>query len=180
MCCRQTLDADNLLLINRFTSHSPSRARNNPATLDNYRELASIKLMDACKTDIIKHREISFRGPHAEVHQAQTATLILSDVEGILQVQPRNESSLLISYDLSYINLQIIETLLSELGLHLDNSLFIKLRRALYYYTEDLQQETIGCKRDSGNCTQAVFINRYRQIEHGCRDVRPEHWRQYL
>lgn len=136
--------------------------------------------MTASKTDIIKHREIGFRGPHAEINQAQTATLILSDVEGILHVQPQSDSIVLLSYDLSYINLHLIETLLSELGLHLDNSLMVKLRRALYYYSEEVQQEIIGCKRGRGNCTQAVFINRYRQLEHGCRDVRPDHWRQYL
>ena len=136
--------------------------------------------MDATKAAIIKHREIGFRGPHAEIDQAHSATLILSDVEGILHVHPRHETLILISYDLSYINLQIIESLLSELGLHLDNSLMSRLRRALYYYTEELQQDDIGCKRGRGNCTQAVFINRYRQLEHGCRDVRPDHWRQYL
>lgn len=136
--------------------------------------------MDAKASDVIKHREIGFRGPHHDPNQAQTATLVLSDVRGIVQVRPRHELLIQVSYDIGHINLQVIDALLAELGFHLDNSLLMKLRRALYYYTEDVEQEALGCKRGRGNCTQAIFINRYRQLEHGCRDIRPDHWRQYL
>lgn len=136
--------------------------------------------MDAKASDAIKHREIWFRGPHEDPNQAQTATLILSDVRGVVQVRPQHALLIQVSYDITYINLQVIDALLAELGFHLDNNLLMKLRRALYYYTEDAEQETLGCKRGRGNCTQAIFINRYRQLEHGCRDIRPDHWRQYL
>lgn len=136
--------------------------------------------MSTVSNDVIKHREIMFRGPHHDANQAQTATLILSDIEGILQVRPQHKELILVTYDVSLISLQVIDEFLGELGFHLDNNLLMKLRRALYYYTEELQQEVLGCRRGRGNCTQAVFINRYRQLEHGCRDVRPDHWRQYL
>lgn len=136
--------------------------------------------MGTQSSDVIKHREIWFRGPHEDSNQAQTATLILSDVEGVVRVQPQHTQLILVSYDISLITLQVIDTLLSDLGFHLDNNLLMKLKRALYYYTEDVQQDAMGCKRGRGNCTQAVFINRYRQLEHGCRDIRPDHWRQYL
>lgn len=136
--------------------------------------------MGTANNDVIKHREICFRGPHPDPHQAQTAMLILSDVEGIIQVEPHNTQMIVVTYDVSLISLQIIDAFLSELGFHLDNSLLMKLRRALYYYTEELQQDVMGCARGRGNCTQDVFINRYRQLEHGCRDVRPDHWRHYL
>ncbi len=131
-------------------------------------------------SDTIKHREVLFRAPHEDRNQAHTATLVLSEVEGILQARPHNPALLMVSYDVRLITLQVIESLLNELGFHLDNNLFIKLRRALYYYTETAQQETLGCSRGRGNCTEAIFINRYRQLEHGCRDARPEHWRHYL
>ena len=136
--------------------------------------------MNANVADAIKHREIWFRGPHADPNQAQTATLVLSDVEGVLQVIPRRPELIHVTYDVRFITLQVIDGLLAELGFHLDNNLLMKLRRALYYYTEEAQQDVLGCKRGRGNCTQAVFINRYRQIEHGCRDLRPDHWRRYL
>lgn len=141
--------------------------------------MTSIKAMGTANTDVNKHREICFRGPHPDLNQAQTATLILSDVEGILQVHPHGTQMIMVTYDVSLITLQIIEEFLSELGFHLDNSLLMKLRRAFYYYAEDLQQDVMGCRRGRGNCTQDVFINRYRQLEHGCRDLRPDHWRQY-
>jgi hypothetical protein len=131
-------------------------------------------------SDAIKHREIWFRGPHRDPNQAQTATLVLSDVEGVLQVNPRHPELVQVTYDIRFITLQLIDGLLAELGFHLDNGLLTKLRRALYYYTEEAQQDVLGCKRGRGNCTQAVFINRYLHIEHGCRDIRPDHWRQYL
>lgn len=151
-----------------------------PGRLANYCKLASIRAMDAKVSDVIKHREIGFRGPHHDPNQARTATLVLSDVRGIVQVRPQHALLIQVSYDITWINLQVIDDLLAELGFHLDNSLMMKLRRALYYYTEDAEQETLGCKRGRGNCTQAIFINRYRQLEHGCRDIRPDHWRQYL
>lgn len=142
--------------------------------------MTSIKVMTTANNEAIKHREIWFRGPHHDPHQAQTATLILSDIEGIIQVHPPHSQLILVTYDVRLISLRVIDGFLGELGFHLDNNLLMKLRRALYYYTEELQQDALGCRRGRGNCTQAVFINRYRQLEHGCRDVRPDHWRQYL
>lgn len=136
--------------------------------------------MRANTPDTIKHREIWFRGPHQDRNQAQTATLALGDVHGVLQVRPQHAELIHITYDVRSITLQVIDGLLIELGLHLDNRLLVKLRRALYYYTDEALQDALGCGRGRGNCTQAVFVNRYRQIEHGCRDVRPDHWRHYL
>lgn len=136
--------------------------------------------MDAEPTDTIKHREIRFRGPHADSTPALTAARALAQVEGILHSQALNATTIKVSYDLHYVSLQLIDELLYELGFHLDNSLLVKLQRALYYYTEDLQRETLDGQHLDNNNTQAVFINRYRHLEHGCRDVRPDHWRQYL
>ena len=130
--------------------------------------------------DRIKHREILFRGPHPDPHQAQSAALMLSDLDGVTHVQlPRADSlQLRISYDVHSICLQFIEEILVELGYHLDNNLLVKVRRAIYYYTEQVERETYGCK--GGNCTRNIFIENYRRHIHGCRDGRPEHWRKYL
>lgn len=136
--------------------------------------------MDRETADTIKHREIWFRGPHEDSNQARTATLLLLDIEGIIHVAPTNETQLQVSYDLTMISLQLIEEVLAEFGFHLDNNLLIKLKRALWHYSEEIEQTQLGCKRGRGNCTQAVFINHYRQRPHGCRDERPEHWRHYL
>lgn len=104
----------------------------------------------------------------------------LADVEGVEQVQVISPEALGISYDLLSISLIQIETALEDAGFHLSNKLIYKLRRALYYYTEETQRANAGCPRGESNCTRQVFIQRYQQIKHGCRDNRPDHWRKYL
>ncbi len=164
----------------RLTAPHGATYASHRARLDKCLKLASISAMTKRMPDTIKHRSIEFRGPHHNPNQAQSACLILSDLEGILHVSPAHPELLHVTYDVSYISLQVIDELLAELGFHLDNNLFMKLTRALYYYSEESQRDVLGCRHGSGNCTQAVFINRYRRLEHGCRDVRPDHWRQYL
>ncbi len=134
--------------------------------------------MGSAIPDQIKHREICFRGPHPDPHQAQTATLLLADIEGILSVRLDDPDArlLFISYDVKHVCLKAIEGFLIEMGFHLDNGIIFKLKRALYYYTEQIEQETLGCK----NCTRDIFIQAYRRRDHGCRDERPDHWRKYL
>lgn len=128
----------------------------------------------------IKHREICFRGPHPDSAQAQSAALLLSDLEGVHAVHlcPTNQYVLHISYDVRYICLQFIEEILVEVGYHLDNSLLLKVKRAVYYYTEEIERQNHGCQNE--NCTRNIFIENYRRHVHGCRDERPEYWRKYL
>ena len=128
---------------------------------------------------LVKHREIRFCRLHSDTTQAHSASLILSDVEGIHRVQPVEPHLLHISYDLSRITLNIIEEALEELGYHLDNSLMHKLKRALYAYTEETQRANLGLE-DTCCADKQMFINRYLRRRHGCRDERPEHWRNYL
>ena len=130
----------------------------------------------------IKHREIGFRNPHPDPKQAQSAVLLLADVEGILSasIPDRSRQAIHISYDLSLICLRVVEALLSELGFHLDNSLLAKLKRALHYYTEENELESLGIRRDQDHSTREIFMRCYRCKSHGCRDGRPDYWRKYL
>lgn len=136
--------------------------------------------MDKGAQDTVKHREISFNPLHPDPGQAQSAMLLLSDVAGVINLRLLDDTRLQVSYDIRQISLQIIEGALAEVGFHLDNSLLVKLKRALYHYTEEVQRENIGCPKGESNCTQKVFVNRYQQRPHGCRDERPEYWRKYL
>jgi hypothetical protein len=124
----------------------------------------------------LKHREILFATPHPDDNQAGSAMLMLVDVTGVEQVSALSATQLSISYDVTQITLHIIEQALMEVGFHLDNNLLAKMKRALYYYTEETLRANLGCD----NCTQKVFIHRYQKQLHGCRDERPEHWRNYL
>jgi hypothetical protein len=85
-----------------------------------------------------------------------------------------------VTYHLLEICLADIEALLEQHGFHLDNRLMHKIKRALYRYTEDTQRANLGCAKGESNCTEKVFVNRYRNRDHGCQDVRPDHWRRYL
>ena len=136
--------------------------------------------MDTHDTDRIKHRQIHFRDLHPDRNDARSAADFLNGVDGVLRTEPESPILLSLSYDLHKICLQAIEEAIAELGLHLDNSLMFRIKRALYYYTEDTYRENQGCRRGESNCTKRVFAKRYEVLEHGCRDQRPEHWRRYL
>jgi hypothetical protein len=130
--------------------------------------------------DLRKHREINFREPHPDERQAYSAAQILLDVEGVLEAEPLSVTGLRVLYDIRHVTLRDIEDALTEIGFHLDNSLFHKLRRTLWYYSDDTHRANIGCEQGRSNCTRRIFVNRYSQLEHGCRDERPQHWRRYL
>lgn len=136
--------------------------------------------MDTPAHDYVKHREIAFVEMHPDPDQARSAALLLADVKGVLRVNPVSPLLIQLSYDLLDISLEEIEDALREIGLHLDNSLLYRLKRSLYYYTEETQRANIGCPKGESNCTKKVFAVRYQKLNHACRDNRPEHWRRYL
>ncbi len=135
--------------------------------------------MAATDPDFIKRREIIFGALHPDPDQAASALALLEGVGGILSVQRTGPHSLEVSYDLRVITLQLIEDALVELGFHLDGSLINRLKRALFHYTEETQRSNLGHHPDVLDI-QDVFINSYQQRPHGCRDERPQHWREYL
>lgn len=136
--------------------------------------------MNSRETGLIKQREVAFCMLHPDPRQAHTAGAVLEGLDGILSLDIPDPSLLKVRYDLLRLSLNEIETLLSDRGFHLDNSLLSKLRRALYHYTEDTERQNLGCPQGDSNCTTKVFISSYQRREHGCRDERPNHWRRYL
>ena len=136
--------------------------------------------METPDSDLIKHREIPFAALHPDSNQARTASVALGDVPGVISVNPETPVLLRISYDVLQISLQQIEEALIEAGFHISGGLLYKLKRALYYYTEETQRANNGCPRSDSNCTRRIFISQYARHQHGCRDARPDHWRKYL
>jgi len=132
------------------------------------------------RSEVIKVREIHFMRIHPDPRQAETASLLLTGVDGIDEVLVRSPVHLHVVYRLPQVSLRLLEESLGEIGFHLDNSLLHKMKRALIYYTEETQCANLGCKEGQSNCTRKVFVNRYEKLKHGCRDERPDHWRQYL
>ncbi len=129
---------------------------------------------------IKKKREIIFSDMHPNSNQAQSALRMLENIPGILKLEAIHPLQLNLHYDIRYLCLADIEEALTEVGFHLDNSLILRLKRALYSYTESTERANIGCERCQDQNTRDVFIDRYQQQRHGCRDPRPNHWRDYL
>ena len=127
--------------------------------------------------DVIKHREIRFCHLHPDQNQARSALLLLSDAEGIVDIQLGDALCLYVSYNVRQITLSAIEHVLVRLGYHLDNRLLTRIKRALYTYCEDTQRTNLGCSEITD--TTLMFVN-HQAKGHRCRDHRPEHWRKYL
>lgn len=130
--------------------------------------------------DLHKHRLIYFSDMHADADQAAKAMLLLSDVDGVLHLNHISSLCLSIEYNIRSLNLRVIEEALCNVGFHLDNHLIHKLTRALYYYCEETQQANLGYTQNCKDFTKRIFMNEYSHHDHGCRDERPEHWREYL
>jgi len=130
--------------------------------------------------DFIKQRDIMFNALHEDENQALTASQMLADLDGVVLADAVSDTHLIVRYDLRYFTLADVEELLKTVGFHLDNTLLIKLKRALCRYTEDIERANMGCTEGQSNCTREAYISRYQQLPHGCRDKRPDHWRDYL
>jgi hypothetical protein len=136
--------------------------------------------MSEATESLIKRRDIAFCTLHPDREQAHTAAAVLEPVAGVLQLEVATAALLRVEYHLLRITLADIEDLLEARGFHLDNGLLVKLKRALYHYTEETQRTNLGCAKGESNCTQKVFATSYKRRDHGCRDDRPDHWRRYL
>ena len=135
--------------------------------------------MEPIFSDFIKRREIHFRSLNPDANDARDAVLLLMEIHGIEDIRALTHDCIQIHYDLRFITLEIIESGLQEVGFHLDNNLLFKLKRALFYYTEETQLVNLGQLHDQASSTLDVFINCYNQRQHGCRDERPLRLRHY-
>jgi len=129
---------------------------------------------------LAKAREIAFCTLHPDKDQAATAAALLNDLDGIDAVERISAAQIRVHYQINHVCLADIEALLADRGFHLDNALIHRMRRALVHYMEETQRINMGCGKGESNCTTKVFINRYRNRDHGCQDERPRHWRRYL
>jgi hypothetical protein len=130
--------------------------------------------------DLVKNRDIHFAELHPDPNQAATAATLLADVTGIIEATPISATHLQVSYQLIEVSLEQIETGLISMGLHIDNRLLYRLKRALYHYTEETERANLGCTQSDSKCTRMIFADRYQRMNHKLRDQRPEHWRKYL
>lgn len=130
---------------------------------------------------LLKQREIYLRGPSEPSLDLDAAIQWLNTAQGVRRCTLQTPLTIQVDYDLRITSLQQLETALTCIGFHLDNNLLAKLKRALYYYTEDNERQLLGFSNldHSNNCATKVFVANYRKSDHGCRDPRPEHLRHY-
>ena len=136
--------------------------------------------MDPVSFDFIKQHEIHFQNVDPAANDAREALRLLMDAQGISDIRALMPNCIQVRYDLRQISLQIIESALTEVGFHLNNSLLIKMKRSLFYYTEETQLMNWGYQHNQANSTLDIFVSCYNQRKHGCRDERPEYLRHYL
>lgn len=136
--------------------------------------------MSQKNSELLKIRDVSFLAINPDPQQAHTAAQLLEGMDGIVHTQPLSDHVMQVRYDITLTTLRAIEDVLSKVGLHLANTLICKLKRALYYYTEDTQRSNLGLDGHVPPKDVKVYVKRYEQLRHGCRDTRPEHWREYL
>ena len=135
--------------------------------------------MATFSNDLIKTREIHFCNVDPTASEARDALGLLLGAHGISDIRTLADDCIEVSYDLRQITLQALEGALQEVGFHLDNNLLMKMKRSLFYYTEETQLMNLGHHHDQASSTLDIFVNCYQQRQHGCRDPRPEYLRHY-
>jgi len=126
--------------------------------------------------DTERTRQLSFsRLPPG---QAKAALLLLHDLPHLTVLGTAGDTGLMIRYELPHYTLEKIELALIDQGFHLDNSLINKLRRALFYYAENIQCQNLTQPAQRERA-QRIFAQVYEHHAHGDHDDTPPEWREY-
>ena len=126
--------------------------------------------------DIVKIREICFFSLPPD--QAERALELLADMEHLEARPADREGCVAVSYDVLHHTLEGLEHGLATSGLHLDNNLLQKLKRALIHYSEEVQRENL-LSPEREQLTREAFVQAYDHHPHGDFDATPEEWREY-
>lgn len=126
--------------------------------------------------DLIKTREICFAALPPD--QGDQAWLLLAGVAGLEVSRYGRKTCIQVTYSLTEYSLESLERALSEQGFHLDNGLFQKIRRALVYYSEQVQAENLKAPERLLK-SRKIFVDIYEHHPHGDRDETPPEWREY-
>lgn len=125
--------------------------------------------------DIEKRREIVFHPlPPGQLERALT---FLAQVPRLTVSTPATRT-LLVQYCVADHTLQDLENALLAQGFHIENTLLIRIKRALIYYTERVQLENMDHPEVRTKNYQA-HVEAWDKRPHGDRDETPVEWRQY-
>ncbi|WP_323004435.1 hypothetical protein [Denitromonas sp.] len=97
-----------------------------------------------------------------------------------LKVEPGPRALCLeVEYSVLDFSLELLENALRDAGFHLDNSLYVKLVRALVYFSEETQRHNIASPERLIKQSNEVYIKVYDQHPHGDHDDTPVELRDY-
>ncbi len=104
----------------------------------------------------------------------------LLQTDGVSAAAVIGERCLAVDYDLRRACLARLTGALAEAGYVLDNGPIPRLCRALAHYADHTALANAGREQDLPTATRDAFVGAWRRRSHGCRDLRPSHWRRYL
>ncbi|MGK0673439.1 MAG: hypothetical protein ABWU16_02105 [Halothiobacillaceae bacterium] len=128
--------------------------------------------------NLIKTREIRLRGPHPGL--AEQAALMLAEIPGVLVATAPSPYLIRVRYDLRAICLRGILQILEDWGLHLDASLWSKLRYALAFYAEDAQRETLLLPISQPEALRRLAAHVHARHSKGLAHHHGDAWDRYL
>lgn len=123
-----------------------------------------------------KHRELHFDPSRPE--QAAEARRLLSGLDGMEVADGRKPHCLSIWYELRDYNLRGLEAALTRQGFQLDNTIYVRLLRAVVYYCEETQQRNMRVPERLIKKSHEVYSKAWEHHPHGDHDDTPPELRQ--
>ncbi|KPC50799.1 hypothetical protein [Amantichitinum ursilacus] len=111
--------------------------------------------------------------------QAVQAARALGRLPGVVVQSCSAEHRVSVHYDVMEHTLQELEAQLQQNGFHLDGSILQKIKRAIVYYTEDVQRDNMHMPEHPTK-TRDVYVQMWDHHPHGDHDDTPEELRRYL
>ncbi|MBV2262173.1 MAG: hypothetical protein KUL79_01275 [Thauera sp.] len=127
--------------------------------------------------DIHKHREIRFKPlPPGQVERAWKSLQLL---KGLQLERTDDPLGIVVRYSVLDYSLESLEDALREAGFALENSLYIKLVRALVYFSEETQRHNLLSPERLIKQSNEVYIHAWDHHVHGDHDDTPLELREY-
>lgn len=126
--------------------------------------------------DVNKRREIVFHP--TPPGQVESALAFLKELPN-LQISRLDAHLIEVGYCIQEYTLESIEAALIRIGCHLEATLLIRLKRALYYYVERIQRENMALPEIHTKDYSMAHAEAWKKRLHGDHDDTPEEWRQY-
>ncbi len=126
---------------------------------------------------LTKQRELRFKAmPPGQVERAWQALRML---KGLHVERSDRALALIVRYSVLDYSLEVLEDALRDAGFALDNTLYMKLIRALVYFTEETQRHNLVSPERLIKQSNEVYIQAWNHHVHGDHDDTPPELREY-